>query len=69
MLSIKIYDKLEIVNDKMVAINNYNNDLQFDLNNGLVQPDQIEFVLKEIKNNNKGIEALNQVLTNILEML
>jgi hypothetical protein len=69
MLYINIDDKIEIITDRISAIENYTNEINQELAMGLIAEDQIESINGILSNNQIVLIKLNELLTNMLEML
>jgi hypothetical protein len=69
MLNINIQDKIEIVTDRICAIENYTKEINEELGMGIIAEDQIEPINKILSNNQIILIKLNEILTNLKEML
>jgi hypothetical protein len=69
MLYINIDDKIEIITDRISAIENYTNEINQELAMGLIAEDQIESINGILSNNQIALIKLNELLTNLNKML
>ena len=69
MLYINIDDKIEIITDRISAIENYTNEINQELAMGLIAEDQIESINGILSNNQIILIKLNELLTNLNKML
>ena len=69
MMYINIDDKIEIITDRISAIENYTNEINQELAMGLIAEDQIESINGILSNNQIVLIKLNELLTNLNKML
>jgi hypothetical protein len=69
MHHINIEDKIEIITDRISAIENYTNEINQELAMGLIAEDQIESINGILSNNQIVLIKLNELLTNLNKML
>lgn len=69
MPHINIEDKIEIVSDRISAIENYTNEINQELAIGLIAEDQIEHINRILSDNQIILVNLNEALTNLKKMI
>lgn len=69
MQYINIEDKIEIITDRISAIENYTNEINQELATGLIAEDQIGPINGILSDNQIILTKLNEVLTNLNKML
>jgi len=69
MQYINIEDKIEIITDRISAIENYTSEINQELAIGLISEDQIGPINGILSDNQIILTKLNEVLTNLNKML